>query len=156
MHRLRQPSAFTLIELLVTIAIIGILTSLATVSYAGLRLRARDAQRQNDLNNISVALSTYYAAQIPAQYPASSSATPPAKVTINSSTDPVTAALEPNFMRDVPVDPVNSGTKVYKYQSYKNAAGTLHNDFALYATFENTSNAKGGNGATDGYVLRPQ
>ena len=75
---------------------------------------------------------------------------------INSSTDVLTVALEPNFIRDIPVDPLNTGNSVYRYQSYLNGAATLHIDYALYATFENKNNAKGTNGAVDGYKVQPQ
>jgi prepilin-type N-terminal cleavage/methylation domain-containing protein len=51
--------AFTLIELMVTVAIIAILTGVATVSYQGVRERARDAQRSNDLNQLKISLTSY-------------------------------------------------------------------------------------------------
>jgi prepilin-type N-terminal cleavage/methylation domain-containing protein len=64
---MKRP-AFTLIELLITIAIIGVLTGLASVSYAGIQKRSRDAQRKNDLSLVKIYLSTYYNAQVPPQY----------------------------------------------------------------------------------------
>ncbi|MDD3679643.1 MAG: type II secretion system protein [Candidatus Shapirobacteria bacterium] len=58
---MRKYSAFTLLELLIVIAIIGILASLATVSYSSAQRRARDSQRQADLKAIQNAMEQYYA-----------------------------------------------------------------------------------------------
>ena len=46
---MKRTGGFTLIELLVVIAIIGILSSLALVSYSGAQRQARDSQRRSDL-----------------------------------------------------------------------------------------------------------
>ena len=53
-------NGFTLIELLVVIAIIGILSSTVLVSMKGVREKARDAQKMNNLKNYSTALMMYY------------------------------------------------------------------------------------------------
>jgi prepilin-type N-terminal cleavage/methylation domain-containing protein len=50
---------FTLIELLVVIAIIGILASLAMVSYTRSQKQARDTRRKSDLRQYQVALENY-------------------------------------------------------------------------------------------------
>ncbi len=50
---------FTLIELLIVIAIIGVLTTIASVNFIGIRERARDAQRKSDLAQIQTALELY-------------------------------------------------------------------------------------------------
>jgi prepilin-type N-terminal cleavage/methylation domain-containing protein len=51
---------FTLIELLVVIAIIGLLATLATVSFSGSTKKARDAKRKSDLIQVQKALELYY------------------------------------------------------------------------------------------------
>lgn len=51
--------AFTLIELIVTIAIIGLLTSVVTVSLEKQRVFARDARRIGDVSTISIAVEGY-------------------------------------------------------------------------------------------------
>lgn len=134
---MKKP-AFTLVELMIAIAIIGILTTVASLSYNGVRQRARDSQRKNDLNQIKVVLSSYYTSQTPQAYVTAAS-----KVTINSSNDTLTTALEPNYIRDMPVDPNNTGNYVYKYQSFNSAK-----NFTLYGTLENTSDKKGWGGGT--------
>jgi prepilin-type N-terminal cleavage/methylation domain-containing protein len=147
--------AFTLLEIIVAIAIIGILTGLAAISYQGVQARGRDAQRANDLSQLKIALSTYYTATSPNQYPTAASAT-----VINNSTDPLTVALKPNFIKEVPLDPLNAGNNVYKYQSQNQitiGGVTVYRDFTLYATLENRNNRKGwvsGAWAVDGYRLR--
>jgi hypothetical protein len=52
----------------------------------------------------------------------------------------------------MPIDPVNTGTSVYKYQSFNSAK-----NFTLFGTLENTADKKGwGGGAqwvADGYQI---
>lgn len=50
---------FTLVELLIVIAIIGILASLISVNFVGIRQRARDSQRKSDVRQIQSALELY-------------------------------------------------------------------------------------------------
>lgn len=51
---------FTIIELLVVIVVIGILSTVATVSYRGIQRDARDSERETDVQIIVAALERYY------------------------------------------------------------------------------------------------
>lgn len=55
-----HKSGFTLIELLVVIAIIGILSSTILVSLGGARAKARDARRQSDIRQMTLAMELDY------------------------------------------------------------------------------------------------
>lgn len=158
-----RAKAFTLIELLITIAIISILTGVASISYSGLQARGRDSKRKNDLQQIKVGLSLYNAAQSPTQYPASSTtngscntvSSPPCTViTVNGTNDLLTTALKPNYMPNVPTDPRNATPHVYKYQE-NNVETGRRKDFVLYGTYENKNSKEGWGGGTawveDGY-----
>jgi prepilin-type N-terminal cleavage/methylation domain-containing protein len=144
---MRNYRAFTLIELLIAVSIMGILISVGILSYTGLQQRGRDAQRVNDVNQVKIALTTYYNAQVPTSYVVAAT-----KTTINDSTDALSLALKPNYIKDLPLDPTNSGNNVYKYMTTN--AGK---NFTLYATLENKNNKKGWGGGnswvTDGYQI---
>ena len=155
-----KRGGFTLIELMVTVSIIAILTGMAGVSYSGIQARGRDAQRVNDLNQIKIALSTYYNSRTPVQYPASQSPVAAnganATITINGSTDLLSVALESGgFMASVPVDPVNSSPNVYKYLG--TTVNSVTTNFTLLGTLENKNNKRGWNGTgawvADGYSV---
>ena len=150
--------AFTLIELLIVIAIIGILTGLATISYSGVQQRGRDAQRKNDLAQIKISLSSYYNAHVPAQYVVSQ-ASPVANgnnatISINSTSDLLSVALEPAYMSNVPTDP--TGAYSYQYQSI--STNSLQKGYKLFATLENKNDNKGwggGNGwVVNGFIVQ--
>lgn len=55
-----KKKGFTLIELLVVIAIIGLLATLAVVSFGNARNKARDAKRLSDIRSIQAALELYF------------------------------------------------------------------------------------------------
>lgn len=144
-----HKKAFTLVELMVTIALIAILSTIATTSYQGVQARGRDAQRQNDLAQLKLNLTSYYHAQIPTKFPTSATTT-----TLNGTSDILTTSLTPAYTRAVPIDPKNSGSYVYKYTSYSSAS-----DYTLTATLENKNNSKGWGTGTqwvvDGYQIKP-
>jgi type II secretory pathway pseudopilin PulG len=132
---MKKYLAFTIVELLVVVGIIAILSGIAAVSYTGIQLRSRDAQRKNDLNQIKVVLSTYYNAQVPNQYPIAAT-----KIVV-TGTNALTTALVPSYLKSMPVDPLDTGNFRYSYQSF--ATVNVHRDFTLYATLENKNDKKG-------------
>lgn len=56
-----KQSGFTLVELLIVIVVIGILAALVITTFAGVQQRARNAERQTDLNAVAGQLEAYYA-----------------------------------------------------------------------------------------------
>lgn len=56
----KNYKGFTLVELLVTIAIIGLLATIAFVSLNRARVKARDAKRLSDLRQLQSALELYF------------------------------------------------------------------------------------------------
>jgi prepilin-type N-terminal cleavage/methylation domain-containing protein len=61
LYRLKQQKGFTIVELLIVIVVIGILATLVIVTFSGIQQRARDTQRQTDINAINGHMEAYYA-----------------------------------------------------------------------------------------------
>lgn len=103
----QKSRGFTLIELLTVIAIIGILTGLLTVSFFGVRLRGRDAQRKGDIKQMQSALELYRADND--TYPTTSPfATCGASFTSGGTT---------TYMQKVPCDPSSGGAYYYYFNN---------------------------------------
>jgi prepilin-type N-terminal cleavage/methylation domain-containing protein len=66
-----KGDGFSLIELLVVIALIGVLSTIALMSFAGTRTKARDAKRKADLHQVQTALGVFYDSR--GTYPTSTS-----------------------------------------------------------------------------------
>ncbi len=143
--------AFTLIELLVVIAIIGILASVVIVSLDNAKMKARDARRFSDINQIRKALLLYYEdhGDYPVVPPVGSNYWVDSMMPAWSSV--LGTALSP-YLKVMPIDPLNvnvtnsDGTQnygqshLYIYQNTKsptNCPGRTTYD--LVAKLENKS-----------------
>ena len=103
MHCKRR--GFTLIELLVVIAIIGVLSSVILASLNTARVRARDAQRANDMHSVVNALEMYYLDH--GEYPRATAGDGCGGTRINYclNDSAVIAALVPQYIPVMPKDP---------------------------------------------------
>jgi prepilin-type N-terminal cleavage/methylation domain-containing protein len=57
----RKQSGFTIVELLIVIVVIGILAALVVTTFSGVQKKARDSERQTDINAIHGQVEAYYA-----------------------------------------------------------------------------------------------
>lgn len=89
-----RQRGFTLIELLVVIFIIGLLTGILLPNFVGIRKRARDSRRIQDMKEIQKAFEEYYLAN-------------------NTYTNCATMASDFLEGGQLPDDPLNSGDYVY-------------------------------------------
>lgn len=60
MLKYKSQKGFTIVELLIVIVVIGILAALVLNTFSGVQKRARDTQRQTDVNAIATQLEVYY------------------------------------------------------------------------------------------------
>ncbi len=60
MLKKQLQKGFTIVELLIVIVVIGILAALVLNTFSGVQRRARDTERQTDVNSIATQLEVYY------------------------------------------------------------------------------------------------
>jgi len=61
MISLKKQKGFTLVELLIVIIIIGILATLVIVTFTGVQAKARDSQRQTDIEALDSHVEAFFA-----------------------------------------------------------------------------------------------
>ena len=61
MNSLKKMKGFTIVELLIVIVVIGILATLVIVTFTGVQEKARNSQRQTDINALDAHLEAYFA-----------------------------------------------------------------------------------------------
>lgn len=121
---------FTLIELLLVVSIIGMLSSIVIASLDNARNKSYDAVRKSDLRQMQVALELYYSdhGTYPAETWCDSSigsysdgcfamiAAAAHQDGWNQSSTFYQQLATPDYMNDLPVDPVNDTVHFYYYE----------------------------------------
>ncbi|TSC93437.1 MAG: putative General secretion pathway protein GspG [Candidatus Berkelbacteria bacterium Licking1014_7] len=110
-------TGFTLIELVVVVAIIGILSSIAVISFKGQTAKARDAKRKADLATLQQALEGYY--EVNGKYPTCDNVieawlyegvSPNPPNDSNLAWNSIYRALVPKYIGNIPLDPKYNGS----------------------------------------------
>lgn len=57
----RREKGFTIVELLIVIVVIGILAALVITTFSGIQRKARDSERQTDINAVHGQVEAFYA-----------------------------------------------------------------------------------------------
>ena len=122
----KHRRGFTLVELLVVMTIIGLLSSIATVSFTSSRMRARNARRLADMDAFRTAMELFYGDN--EGYPGDQSSDAGGLVlgkgnaTVLSQGGFSSVAKGNVYLQNVPVNPLGGGSD-YLYYSY-NGDGT--------------------------------
>lgn len=121
-----NKKGFTLIELLVVISIVSLLSSIILGSLTTARAKGRDAARSRDLQQLKMALELYYDdhGYYPPDYGGNSNVeTSTGAITstngCNTSKDWPSGGLSelvPNYMPQLPKDPLNNSQYCYRYE----------------------------------------
>lgn len=125
-----KKNGFTLIELLVVITVIGLLASIVFVNLKGVRERARDARRVQDLAQLQKAVELYIDKYENVPFTNEyGGAEPGGQDTSNRNpdnspgTDFMKFLITGGIMSSVPVDPVNNDAHHYWFYVYNGPWG---------------------------------
>ncbi len=139
---MKSARGFTLIELLVVIAIIAILSVIGFTVFTNVQKSARDAKRKADFDAIYKALEIYYY-QNGSKYPQAGSCVYGTNCYVYSTSgNSWIPALVPNYMTEVPQDPINNTGGPWIDGNYSYAYGNVDangQSYDLTTQLENTS-----------------
>lgn len=144
MYSLKKQKGFTIVELLIVIVVIGILATLVIVTFTGIQKKARDSQRQTDINSLNGQIAAFYTNY--GFYPSTAD--------LNSSTfrTKYMKGLDPESLKDPKAsgDTLGSGATAVANQYQYNATGSTTCTAA--STVDTTADPPADNGC-DTYIL---
>ncbi len=135
----KKQSGFTIVELLIVIVVIGILALLVVNTFSGIQKKARDSERQTDINALHGQLEAYYAQN--AKYPSLTDLQTSTWVSANLKGLDPKALLDPN--QTTAVIQGSNAANQYGYvatpSGCDNGTGGDCTAYALTATLESGS-----------------
>jgi prepilin-type N-terminal cleavage/methylation domain-containing protein len=140
MISLKRQKGFTIVELLIVIVVIGILATLVIVTFTGVQKKARDSQRQTDINAVDSHLEAYYASN--GHYPSYADLSSAAWVSANLK------GLDPQALVDPKAGSIQQGNGDATHYGYKvfqsDGTTSCETDDTQCATFTLTATLEGG------------
>lgn len=124
-----RQKGFTIVELLIVIVVIGILAALVLNTFAGVQRRARDTQRQTDINSIATQLEVYYADE--GKYPLESDLSNDTWIGANLKGLDLDALRAPDEDTNSIQDTPSTNKDQYGYVATDDSGGTCDNTTTL-------------------------
>jgi prepilin-type N-terminal cleavage/methylation domain-containing protein len=121
----QKAHGFSLIELLVVVGILAVLMAMLMANIASGRARARDSVRKADFDSVKKALRIYYNDY--QTYPAADGTRIAGcgDGTVACSFGGAFATANTEYMKRLPIDPVDSGSNIYTYAQTEAGEGFL-------------------------------
>lgn len=129
MLRSTYQKGFTIVELLIVIVVIGILAALVLNTFSGVQRRARDTERQTDINSIATQLEVYYTDN--GKYPTVANLEDDTWVTTNLKGTDLNALRAPNQNANSVGGAASTGQNEYGYVPVDAGGGTCDNTATL-------------------------
>lgn len=136
---------FTIVELLIVIVVIGILALLVITTYSGIQAKARNSQRQTDIQSLQTQLEAFFSQN--GYYPTLANMNDSSWLTTNMKSLDQEALADPsaaNGSKTLSDD--SSATKQYIYEvtdsSGNDCTGTNCAKYTLTAKYEGTVNGQ--------------
>lgn len=138
----RKQSGFTIVELLIVIVVIGILAALVITTFSGIQKKARDSERQTDINAVHGQVEAYYAQN--GKYPTLTDLQTASFITANLKGLDLSAAKDPKLGATTPFPVATATASNYGYNPTKddnsacdNTTGNECTKYTLVANLEN-------------------
>jgi len=136
----KQQSGFTIVELLIVIVVIGILAALVITTYTGIQAKARNSNRQSDVNSVQTHLEAYFAQN--GHYPSLTDMNDASWVSSNlKGLDPA-ALQDPQGSSQTLVS--SPAAKSYSYEVANSGGTSCESDDTTCATYTLTATLEGG------------
>jgi len=150
MISLKKQKGFTLVELLIVIIIIGILATLVIVTFTGVQAKARDSQRQTDIEAVDSHVEAFFAEK--GYYPSYADLTDTTFISANLKGLDLQALIDPKTTDASPTsttlasDLANGagGASNYGYAPLNSGGTSCETDDTTCASFTLTATLEGG------------
>ena len=138
----KRNQGFTIVELLIVIVVIGILALLVITTYSGIQQKARNSQRQSDLQALQTQLEAFYSQN--GYYPTLTDINTESWRTTNMKNLDKNAMIDPSNATQSATLVDGPAAKSYSYEVTDSAGADCTGDacakYTLTATYEGTVN----------------
>lgn len=142
----KRQSGFTIVELLIVIVVIGILAALVITTYSGIQAKARNSERQTDVQSVQTQIEAYFSQN--GFYPSLTNLNLDTFRSAEMKSLDIGALTDPSAPNSSSVVVAAPQAKAYSYAPLNSAGTTCEADqttcsqYTLVGTYEGTVNGQ--------------